>query len=43
MQHEQLEKAGIATALEWNEGNHFQDSEKRLARGITWVLNRLAL
>ena len=43
MQHEQLEKAGIATALEWNEGNHFQDSEKRLARGITWVLNRRAL
>lgn len=43
MQHEQLKKAGIATALEWNEGNHFQDSEKRLAKGIAWVLKQKAL
>ena len=43
LQHEQLKKAGIATALEWNEGNHFQDSEKRLAKGIAWVLKQKAL
>lgn len=43
MQHEQLKKAGIATALEWNEGNHFQDSEKRLAKGIAWILKQKAL
>lgn len=41
-QYEQLTQAGIQTILEWNEGNHFQDSEKRLAKGIAWVLKQKA-
>ena len=24
--------------LEWNDGNHFQDSEKRMAEGFIWLL-----
>lgn len=42
-QYEQLTQAGIQTILEWNEGNHSQDSEKRLAKGIAWVLKQEAL
>lgn len=26
--------------LEWNEGNHFADSELRTAKGFAWLLNR---
>lgn len=33
-----LKKQGINTILEWNEGNHFVDSDKRVARGIAWML-----
>jgi len=28
------------TILEWNPGNHFIDSEKRTAKGFTWVMNK---
>ena len=35
-QHELLENQGIATALEWNEGNHFRDSDIRCAKGFAW-------
>lgn len=42
-QQELLDQAGIPNILEWNEGNHFQDSEKRLAKGIAWVLKQKAL
>ncbi len=27
------------TILEWNPGNHFIDSEKRMAKGFAWLLN----
>lgn len=27
------------TILEWNPGNHFVDSEKRMAKGFAWLLN----
>ena len=27
--------------LEWNSGNHFVDSEKRMAKGFAWVINSL--
>ena len=33
-----LEEAQVSHCLEWNEGNHFVDSEKRIARGISWML-----
>ena len=26
--------------LEWNPGNHFADSEKRMAKGFAWLMNR---
>ena len=32
------ESAGIRTALEWNPGSHFVDSDLRMARGIAWML-----
>ena len=30
-----------ASALEWNEGNHFREPEVRTARGFIWVLNHI--
>ena len=30
---------GIRTTFEMNPGNHFQDAELRLAKGITWMLS----
>ena len=27
------------TILEWNAGNHFVDSDKRMAKGFAWLLN----
>ena len=29
----------VNTILEWNAGNHFVDSEKRMAKGFAWLLN----
>lgn len=28
--------------LEWNEGNHFKDSEKRCAKGFVWCMRQIA-
>jgi predicted alpha/beta superfamily hydrolase len=33
------QQAGIPTAFELNPGNHFQDPERRTARGIAWMLS----
>ncbi|MBO4279220.1 MAG: hypothetical protein J5891_05355, partial [Spirochaetales bacterium] len=30
----------IPCILEWNEGNHFRQSNVRMARGFAWLLNR---
>ena len=32
-----LLQADHSVALEWNPGNHFQDSEKRTARAFCWL------
>ena len=40
--HGQLERAGTVCTLEWNEGNHFREPEKRMAKGFAWLLNKLA-
>lgn len=32
-----LRERGIDCVFEWNEGNHFQEPERRLARGIAWA------
>ncbi len=36
-----LLQADHAVTLEWNPGNHFQDSEKRTARAFCWVAESL--
>ena len=38
-QHELLLGQEVNTILEWNAGNHFVDSEKRMAKGFAWLLN----
>ena len=38
-QHDLLATQGIQTTLEWNPGNHFVDSAKRMAKGFAWALN----
>ena len=38
-QHELLTEQEINTILEWNAGNHFVDSDKRMAKGFAWLLN----
>ena len=38
-QHELLMEQEVNTILEWNIGNHFVDSEKRMAKGFAWLLN----
>ena len=35
-----LEAAGVPFRLEWNPGNHFAETEKRMAKGISWMLKR---
>ena len=37
-QHEALVKEGKDTILTWNPGNHFKESEIRLAKGFAWML-----
>ncbi len=37
-QHRLLQEARIPCALEWNPGNHFVQSDLRVARGMAWVL-----
>lgn len=38
-QYELLTEQEVNTILEWNAGNHFVDSEKRMAKGFSWLLN----
>jgi len=40
-QHALLEKQGIKTILEWNEGNHFRDPDIRMAKGFAWLMNNV--
>lgn len=35
---EHYRNAGIETALEMNPGGHFRDADRRMARGIAWML-----
>ena len=38
-QYELLVGQDVKTTLEWNVGNHFVDSEKRMAKGFAWLMN----
>lgn len=40
-QEELLKGQGVKTILEWNAGNHFIDSEKRMAKGFAWLMNNM--
>ena len=40
-QEEMLKDQGVNTILEWNAGNHFVDSEKRMAKGFAWLMNNM--
>jgi len=33
-----LTQDGVTCQLDWNPGNHFVDSEKRMAKGFAWLL-----
>lgn len=37
-QHRMLRERGIACQLDWNPGNHFVDSDRRMAKGMAWML-----
>ncbi len=34
-----LNKNGIKTVLEWNQGNHFKEPDLRMAKAFAWLLN----
>lgn len=40
-QHELLVTQGINTFLEWNQGNHFQHTDERAAKGFAWLMNQI--
>lgn len=39
-QYALLESAGIRCQLDWNPGNHFVDSDIRVAKGLAWLLDK---
>ena len=39
-QHALFERAGIRCQLDWNPGNHFVDSDVRVAKGLAWLLEK---
>ena len=41
VQEQRLREQGIDCTLEWNEGNHFRDAEKRTAAAFAWCVERL--
>ena len=36
-----LRGQGYHSTLEWNPGNHFRESDKRMANGIVWMLKNM--
>lgn len=36
-QYSALKEQGVTTILEWNEGNHFVDSGKRVGKALAWL------
>ena len=35
-----LKTQGVHCVLEWNEGNHFRDADRRTARAFFWVMQQ---
>ena len=40
-QNELLAAQDINTILEWNQGNHFQHTDERTAKGFAWLMNQI--
>ena len=40
-QYRMLADAGVRCQLDWNPGNHFADSDRRVARGMAWMCEAL--
>ncbi|MBQ8919161.1 MAG: hypothetical protein IJ056_03550 [Acidaminococcaceae bacterium] len=40
-QYRLLTENGVACRLDWNPGNHFVDSDRRMAKGMAWMLDIL--
>ena len=38
-----LREKGVDCVLEWNEGNHFRDAEKRTAAAFAWCLESVQI
>ena len=38
--YELLQGQGINTILEWNQGNHFRDADRRTAKAFAWLLQQ---
>lgn len=38
--HRLLEAQGVPCTLEWNQGNHFKDADKRTAKAFAWVMEQ---
>ena len=41
IQNKLLVAQGLNTILEWNQGNHFQHSDERMAKGFAWLINQI--
>ena len=41
-QSDLLTRQGIDATLEWNPGNHFQDTDLRTAKGFVWAMGGAA-
>ena len=41
LMHEVLAERGTTCQLDWNPGNHFVNSDQRMARGMAWMLNAM--
>ena len=35
-----IQEKDIPTIFEWNQGNHFTETDRRTARGIQWILEQ---
>ncbi len=39
--HALLEEGNVGCTLEWNEGGHFKDADRRTAKAFAWVMERV--
>ncbi len=39
--YQYLKDDGVDCILEWNQGNHFKEPDRRMAKAFSWVMNRM--